>query len=388
MESFKKKIAIVTHQMVMGGIEKSLIELCKVLQSHGYDITIFLEKEGGELFDYLPKGLRLVPIFRDYDTTIHIVFRCIRNKEFRKAYMAIKAYLISRCKCNPIKGWQAINSYLDDINEQYDFAFAYGAPISFSTLFVVEKIKARKKYVWIHNEPKNLSLDITQYKKIFKPYDKIVCVSKCVQDTFISIFPEFANKTVVFYNIIDKKSILDKSNEKNTIFFDGVKLLTVGRICFQKGQDILPYIVRKLSDAGYNIKWYCIGDGDLKEKVEELIRQKQIENQLILLGNQKNPYSFFKNMDIYVQPSRHEGFGITITEAKIFNLPIIATDFAGAREQIEDGKTGLIVKFDIDELYLAVKKLIDNIELREEIRKNLSNDKNVCISELEILELK
>ena len=86
----------------------------------------------------------------------------------------------------------------------------------------------------------------------------------------------------------------------------------------------------------------------------------------------KNPYSYIKNCDIYVQPSRHEGYCITLAEARIFNKPIVTTDFVGAREQIVDKENGLIVKCNEEELYLAIVRLIEDKSLKDKFIANLS----------------
>ena len=75
--------------------------------------------------------------------------------------------------------------------------------------------------------------------------------------------------------------------------------------------------------------------------------------------------------DIYVQPSRYEGKAVAITEAKIFNKPIVITDYNSARDQIANNETGLIVNNSIDGIYKGIKEIIDNNELRKELINNL-----------------
>ncbi|WP_394700716.1 glycosyltransferase [uncultured Trichococcus sp.] len=77
-----------------------------------------------------------------------------------------------------------------------------------------------------------------------------------------------------------------------------------------------------------------------------------------------NPYPYLKECDIYVQPSRTEGYCITLSEAKTFSRPIVTTNFAGAFEQIENERTGLITEVDPIKLYESIKKLIEDGKLR------------------------
>ncbi len=380
----QKKIAIVTHQMITGGIEKSLIELCKALQKKNAQITLYLEVNGGELYDSIPKGIKIIPVFDNYNSGMnHVLGSFLLQGKIRKATALMKSYIINRLKLNPVKGWLETIKYLDNNQEQYDYAFAYGAPISFSTYYVIKKINATKKYAWIHNDPQRSSLDIRKYKRIFNEYDKIICVSEELKTSFIKLFPEYTARSSVFYNIIDESDIKTKSEDIiETDDFNGTKILTVGRLCNEKGQDIIPEIVEKLLNERYDIRWYCVGDGELYTKVTDLIKRKHLQNKVILIGNKINPYPYFKMSDIYVQPSRHEGFGIALTEAKIMNLPIVTTDFKGACEQIEDGKTGFIVRFDVNDIYIAIKKMLDNETIIKSFKENLKKDKKKCISNI------
>ena len=75
--------------------------------------------------------------------------------------------------------------------------------------------------------------------------------------------------------------------------------------------------------------------------------------------------------DIYVQPSRFEGYCTTTNEARIIGCPIVMTNVSGASEQIENGKTGYIVESDELSLYNAITKLLDSKELIDQFKENL-----------------
>ncbi len=90
-----------------------------------------------------------------------------------------------------------------------------------------------------------------------------------------------------------------------------------------------------------------------------------------------NPYPYFKYCDIYVQCSRHEGYVTTVTEAKLFDKPIITTDVSGAREQIIDGFNGEISNVNVNDIYSRIKKLIENPMIREKYSAELEK-KDYC----------
>ena len=108
-------------------------------------------------------------------------------------------------------------------------------------------------------------------------------------------------------------------------------ILTVGRLTSEKGQIIIPEIVRLLIDKGIdNFIWYIVGDGNQRGKVQDKILEYQVNNYIKLEGVQKNPYPYYKGADLYVQTSLHEGYCITIAEALLFSKYVISTDVAGA----------------------------------------------------------
>ena len=80
-----------------------------------------------------------------------------------------------------------------------------------------------------------------------------------------------------------------------------------------------------------------------------------------MLGKKLNPYPFYKECDIYVQTSRHEGFCITVAEAKVFDLPIIATDVVGVRDQLKQ-ENEIVVPRDVESMYQEIVKMINRLK--------------------------
>jgi len=118
-----------------------------------------------------------------------------------------------------------------------------------------------------------------------------------------------------------------------------------------------------------------MGDGVERKKLEKQIKQCNVYNNFILMGIITNPYPYLRLCDIYVQPSRHEGYCITLAEARCLKKPIVTTDFAGAKEQIINNCTGFITKFNEEQIYMAVKTLIDDQKIRQKFENNLTKQK-------------
>ena len=250
--------------------------------------------------------------------------------------------------------------------EEYDIAVNFHIHSPFLVRYVAEKVIAKKKYTWIHNDFSTTRYDIKKLQQYLTCIDHFFCVAENLKFEFTNIFPEYKDKTSVALNIVPVEKIKEKSQEFYPDEFkniDCTKLLTVGRVEEQKGYDIAVDVAKKLSEKGARFQWFVLGDGSLRQGFEKELKHSGLSDKMHFLGIRMNPYPYFRNCDIYIQTSRHEGYVTTVTEAKIFNKPIACTDVSGAREQIVDGVTGRIVECDVDEIYRTVAELISNKDI-------------------------
>ena len=124
---------------------------------------------------------------------------------------------------------------------------------------------------------------------------------------------------------------------------DGPVVVTVARLEKEKGHDIflkaVPHIVRNHQ----KVQFLWVGEGNLRQQLEQDIKQLKIVNQIHLLGFQKNIAVLLAIADIFVLPAPEEPFGLAILEAMTAGLPVVAIDAGGPAEIIIDGETGLLV---------------------------------------------
>lgn len=379
-----KKIAIVTRQMIAGGIEKALISMLEVIPSEKYEVTLFVMGSGGEFEKFIPKWVNIKNLYGDEKTIIEKIINKMRKGKFIDAFR-IGFYSLKSLGARP--GYQQekiLAKILPKENEIFDLAIAYHVPASFPVVYVVEHLKAEKKVAWIHSDVEVYKRYLSNYIDYYSKFDKIYCVSEDGKAKFDNQYPNLSKKTEVFHNIINDKQ-LDKLSKEDQGFkdsFNGIRILTVARLTKQKGCDILPRIVSKLA-AKNNIRWYIIGDGEEREHISKEIEKYKVQDKLILLGLKTNPYPYFKECDIYVQPSRHEGYCITLAEARHFNKPIVTTNFVGAVEQIKNNETGLIVRFDEREIEESIIKIVEDDKLRDKLILNLNKSKDINNLEIE-----
>jgi len=111
--------------------------------------------------------------------------------------------------------------------------------------------------------------------------------------------------------------------------------------------------------------------------------EKGVADMFMLLGTKMNPYGYMRDCDLYVQPSRYEGKPVTVEEAKIMFKPILVTNYLSAAEQLENGRLGMIVKIDADEIYRGVHRLLDDSELSDTFSERLHQQNFDNSSEIE-----
>ena len=101
----------------------------------------------------------------------------------------------------------------------------------------------------------------------------------------------------------------------------------------------------------------------------------KLDNEFIFIGETTNPYTYVRNADIYVHPSRFEGKSVAIDEAKILCKPIVISNFTTSKDHIDNEENGLIVDMSSNGLYEGIKRLINDRNLKEKFKNKLNSEK-------------
>jgi glycosyltransferase involved in cell wall biosynthesis len=248
----------------------------------------------------------------------------------------------------------------------YDTAIAYAGPSDFISYLIVKKVQAKKKIQWIHFDVTKVLSNANFGNKYYSYFDKIACVSDSAKSVFDGYFTKFSGKTIVFENIVSASKLNDLADAGATFEddFTGLRLLTLGRISSEKGQFMIPDIVEALLSKRISFRWYCIGDGSEFLALQEEINKRELQEYIVLLGAKLNPYRFLRDCDIYVQTSLHEGYGITMKEAKCFYKPCVVTNVVSAKDFFCNGENAIITAINPQSIAEGVLKLIEDDSLR------------------------
>lgn len=370
--SERKKVAILLPWLKMGGTNKIALNFMKELSQY-CDVTLILSQNTGELLPQLPDNIHLIidemRSFRD------IVKEDVRNLRVLRMVQNVLYYVRIKLHRDSVDNYRYLvqrHGYVSD--EEYDCAISYHGQSPERLLNLLYRTKAKKKAAWLHGEFNNSSDHYHRMNRYYNQLDHLFFVSNHTMRSFQDKFSADENKCTVYYNPIDKQEILECARIPCEVCFedDHINVLTVGRISGEKGQDMIPAVVRKLTDLGLGICWYIVGDGENRPTVEQLIREYGVEDRVILLGTRTNPYCYMKSCDIYVQPSYTEGYSTTICEAGILGKAIVGTKPSGGiYDQITHGEDGLIVDATVDGLTEGIRILVENTTLRRQFEKNI-----------------
>ncbi|MBJ8051850.1 glycosyltransferase [Bacillus cereus] len=376
----KKDVLFVINNLNCGGAEKSLISLLNTMDYSRYNVDLFLFKHEGLFLNKIPKQVNVLeepPEYQLFDMPIKAaIMKCLRQGRLDIALSRVCAGYIFKSEKNKARCeqrvWRYLSKSLQNISKKYDVAIGYleKNPV----YFCIDKVNANKKIGFIHTDYDKLGMDPNIDMGYFRSLDHIVTVSEECANVLKQRFSIYNDKIGVIHNIVSPSTINKMSQEKVDLERKGVKLVSVGRLSHEKGFDLAIEACKNLVGDGYEIKWYIIGEGEGRGKLEKMIEENHLQDHFLLLGLKENPYPYIREADIYVQPSRFEGKSIAIDEAKILHKPIVVTNFSTAKDQIKNEENGLIIDMDAHSLSEGIKKLIHNEELRNKLIKNLSDE--------------
>lgn len=354
-----KSILFVVNTMGMGGAEKALLELFKHIDSGKYEVSLLVLTGQGELIGQLPPKVKLLNK-RYFDVSvldgrgkirlaIKVMKAALTKGILLKRFSYVAQNLLDMIKEGDIRkdklAWKILSDAAQGTKKEYDLAVAYleGA----SAYYVASRVKARKKAAFIHIDYKLAGYNRKLDEDAYLCFDKVFTVSENAKEVFLSVYPECRERTEVFYDLIDREKILKKAGEKGGFSddFDGMRILTVGRLVPQKAIDTAISTMRLLKASSVPFRWYVLGEGELRRKLEGRIRKLGLKEDFLLLGTAENPFPYYAQCDLYVHTSSFEGKGsIAVAEAQVLGCAIVASEHDGIYEQVEDGVDGKVCR--------------------------------------------
>ncbi len=135
-----------------------------------------------------------------------------------------------------------------------------------------------------------------------------------------------------------------------------IVLFHAGRLTAVKNQNLLLHIVKSCIDKGINVKLLIAGDGELNQSLQNLASSLGVDNNVVFLGSRDDVHHLYQAADIFLLPSFHEGFPVTLTEAQTSGLYCLVSDYISTETNI----TGEIRYLPINPI--AIDKWVDTIK--------------------------
>jgi glycosyltransferase involved in cell wall biosynthesis len=233
----------------------------------------------------------------------------------------------------------------------------------------------RKKVVCtIHNVKDN--------SKLIRFNRHLIAISKSVKN---DMKVRYQKESTLIYNAIDTRKVVSKTLSPNGIH--SFKIVQVSRLNHvQKGQDILIKAFKHISGLNSDVTLTLIGDGASKQSLESLIRSENLQDRIEMIGNKDREwiYNNLHQYDIFIQPSRFEGFGLTVVEAILSGLPVIVSNVDGPMEIIENGRYGLYFENEnVNDLSEKIRLTIANYN-SDEFKNKLTEARQHCSDTFDI----
>lgn len=375
----KKKVLFVINTLGCAGAEKALLELLKEFPEEEYEVSLYVLLNQGELISQIPQYVKVLNqnysnmsvLSKEGKKTLnHQIFcRLFQKGAVFKNIPYLMKNLMQMIKCRKVYPdkllWRVMSDSGMKLEDTYDLAVAYleGG----STYYVHDHVNAKRKIVFLHVDYTYAGYTRKLDKNCYQDFDRIFTVSEEVRNSLERVYPECKERIMVFPNLIDQKGIREKAKSEGGFSdeYDGWRLLTVGRLTSQKAYEIAIDAMKLLKEKGVQARWYVLGEGELRDVLQQQINRLGLEKDFRLLGAVENPYPYYAQCDLYVHATRFEGKSIAVQEAKILGCPILVSDCNGNREQVKDGVDGSVCALTPESVSAKIEELLENEKQRE-----------------------
>ncbi len=242
--------------------------------------------------------------------------------------------------------------------------FVGPAGLFFKKIF--PKVKLITTYHHLEKKPIFNLLD----KLLIRKWDKIITVSQATKKDLIKKFSLKPSKINIVLNGLDpqiKPQKKDKNLVKKLKLSGKITLLYLGQLTRRKNVEFLLKVIQKLSP---DFRLLIVGNGSLKSSLMEDAAQKKLKNKIFFTGfiQRGKKVKYLNLCDLFLYPSKKEGFGLSVLEAMACGKPVICSDIPALREIVKNQKNGFLLNTNkVKDWVFLIKKLAKSKETRDKI---------------------
>lgn len=350
----KIKVLFRLRSLEMGGVPRVVLDLLRNLPKDKFDFTLMLNLYQGELVTEIPKDINLIIVEKGKEDMS-------KNSFLRKIQLGIRRLKLEFYDKFPslLYAWKVKEEFDIEVSPGYaEFEMVLSSPN-----------KKSRKIGWFHTDvsydtdPKRVMKRINLMKKFDWMIFGAAQTRQVIEDLYGVSYP----KSSVIYNVIKLPEVRKKAEEFTTDFDHRPTFVSIGRLHHRKGYAALMRVHKRLLNENLPHGIAVIGGGNEMENLKNQAKELGVEKTFLLLDSQKNPWPYVKAADYFVLPSKSESYPLTIGEVMGLHKPIISTNVGGIPEMIDDGFDGILVNFDEDEIFEAMKRFLTEPELVKQI---------------------
>lgn len=344
----KVKIVFFIYQLGAGGAARTMLNILNNINREKFTPVLVTLDYEGNYEEHLNKDIKLVKL---------------NTKRLRSAIFPL-AKVIRR--------------------EQADIVFStipnYNTIAILARLFSFTKAKNIVREAAYLGGSLKENIKLFAYGRLYRFASKVIALSNGVKENIVKRYKINENKIKVIYNPVDLENIRQKietgimPEEHAAVFQNSSQvIITAGRLVKDKDQQtLLKGFARLKEKTDTNIKLLILGEGKLEQELRQLAKELSIERDVFFLGFQQNPYMYFKQADLFVLTSIHEGFGHVLAEALATGTPVVATNCKpGAVEVLKDGKYGRLIP--VGDSESLAKEMLNILSLDEKEREKIKH---------------
>lgn len=381
-----KKILIVNKSFTLGGIQSSMINMANEL-SNLYKVDLFVYNPIGIMKERLNSKITILNPSWRFRALGMSLKEAIKSKNLRIILFRVFATVWSKIFDNRFPINCAIKH--QPKLSGYDLAIAYHheqkkkSVVSGFSRMVIECVDSHKKIAWLHYDSSMADLDSSYNNQFYNKLDKIVCVSKSLRDSFARKNELLRDKIDYCYNFMLYDLMREKSQEQQTIPYPQNRFICFSA-CRLSPVKALDRAIIALAELFYNnpdVVWYIAGDGPERNNIDRLIQEKGLEERIILIGNQPNPYPYMRNADLVLNVSCHEAAPMIFLESKALGTPVFATRTSSTDELLNDRVDSFVCDNSDEGIRETFEWILENKEMVKQAKEQLkmfvaSNDES------------
>ncbi|GAB3317521.1 glycosyltransferase [Larkinella ripae] len=351
------------RDLAQGGVQRIIVHVANYLANNGYEVTLLLGVKNGQYLDLLNENINVIsPNTKNRIVLLKYLIQHLRSEKYDILFTGVPSFNILAVTAKYFAGANVKVVISEHSNTFEEFRMLPWSVYKLSFLFIPLLYRYADSIISVST---GVAKDLSKFAKI--PEDRITTIYNPAYNEELLIKAE---------EFVDESWLIEK---------DCPVIMGVGRLMDQKNFSDLIDAVYKIS-LKRKIKLIIVGEGPLHNELVSKIDNYRINDIAKLVGFKKNPVSWINKADVFVLPSKWEGFGVILVEALAAGTTIVATDCkSGPAEILDNGQFGYIVPvYDVDALADKIEYAIDNPIAKETLIKGARlYDENIVMEHYE-----